>query len=156
MSDPTAGGSATPRDHVIDHDPMPRRDETVAVAVAARSQLEAIRDEWLRPLIDQIAGQARTIGRLEEQWVAAEQRAIDRGIALEAEQQRRQCDARQADQLVTLLEQRVRDLEAEHRRSSALAEQAPPETPPLPAVPRLPVIARGALQRLRDRLANTG
>jgi DNA-binding transcriptional MerR regulator len=37
----------------------------MAVSPAARSQLEAIRDEWLRPLIDQLGDAQRTIGRLE-------------------------------------------------------------------------------------------
>ncbi|MBA2753386.1 MAG: hypothetical protein H0U40_02835 [Chloroflexia bacterium] len=45
MSDPTAGDSATPRDRVIGHDPMPRRGQTAADSAAARSQLGAIRDE---------------------------------------------------------------------------------------------------------------
>jgi hypothetical protein len=38
---------------------------TSAVSPAARSQLEAIRDEWLQPLIDQLREAERTIGRLE-------------------------------------------------------------------------------------------
>ena len=36
-----------------------------AVAPAALSQLEAIRDEWLQPLVDQLKVQATQIGRLE-------------------------------------------------------------------------------------------
>ena len=41
--------------------------DTVAVSVspAARSQLEAIRDEWLRPLMDRNEELARENGRLE-------------------------------------------------------------------------------------------
>src|SRR3712207_6717046 len=35
-----------------------------AVSPAARSQLEAIRDEWLQPLIDQLREAERVIGRL--------------------------------------------------------------------------------------------
>ena len=46
-----------------------------AVSPAARSQLEAIRDEWLQPLIDQIRDAERTIGRLEaERDQAAQER----------------------------------------------------------------------------------
>jgi len=46
-----------------------------AVSPAARSQLEAIRDEWLQPLIDQLRGAERTIGRLEaERDQAAQER----------------------------------------------------------------------------------
>ncbi len=36
-----------------------------AISPAARSQLEAIRDEWLAPLVERIQGQAERIGRLE-------------------------------------------------------------------------------------------
>jgi hypothetical protein len=36
----------------------------VAVEATGRAQLEAIRDEWLQPLVDQIREQAQTIGRL--------------------------------------------------------------------------------------------
>ncbi len=36
-----------------------------AISPAARSQLEAIRDEWLAPLVDRIQSQAERIGRLE-------------------------------------------------------------------------------------------
>src|SRR5215210_5544801 len=46
-----------------------------AVSPAARSQLEAIRDEWLQPLIDQLREAERTIGRLEaERNQAAQER----------------------------------------------------------------------------------
>ena len=37
----------------------------VAVSPAARGQLEAIRDEWLRPLVEDLRAAERTIGRLE-------------------------------------------------------------------------------------------
>ncbi|MDP9358683.1 MAG: hypothetical protein M3Q71_18430 [Chloroflexota bacterium] len=36
-----------------------------AISPAARSQLEAIRDEWLAPLVERIQNQAERIGRLE-------------------------------------------------------------------------------------------
>jgi len=39
----------------------------VAVNVNARAQLEAIRDEWLQPLVNTIAAQAERIGRLEQE-----------------------------------------------------------------------------------------
>ncbi len=44
-----------------------RQDATAAVAVNAnaRAQLEAIRDEWLQPLVATISQQAERIGRLE-------------------------------------------------------------------------------------------
>jgi hypothetical protein len=49
-----------------------------AVWPAARSQLEAIRDEWLKPLIDQLRDAERTIGRLEAErdQVAQERDAL--------------------------------------------------------------------------------
>ena len=42
-----------------------------AISPAARSQLEAIRDEWLAPLVERIQGQAERIGRLEAERDAA-------------------------------------------------------------------------------------
>jgi len=39
----------------------------VGVNVNARAQLEAIRDEWLQPLVSTIAEQAERIGRLEQE-----------------------------------------------------------------------------------------
>lgn len=80
-----------------------------AVSPSAMSQLEAIRDAWLQPLVDQIATLSRELGHAEEQRDAAT-------AALDAERQRRQSDNRQADGLVELLEARVRDLEDERRR----------------------------------------
>src|SRR5215210_1791393 len=49
-----------------------------AVSPAARSQLEAIRDEWLQPLIDQLREAERMIGRLEAErdQVAQERDAL--------------------------------------------------------------------------------
>ena len=51
-----------------------RHDATGAVAVnpTARAQLEAVRDEWLAPLVAQITAQAERIGRLEAERDAAE------------------------------------------------------------------------------------
>ncbi len=55
-----------------------RRDATTTggtnlptVAPAAMAQLEAIRDEWLQPLIDQLKDQAEEIGRLKSERDAA-------------------------------------------------------------------------------------
>ncbi len=39
----------------------------MTVSPAARSQLEAIRDEWLQPLVDQLRDAERSIGRLEQE-----------------------------------------------------------------------------------------
>src|SRR5687768_12137791 len=54
---------------VLDATDATRRDATNAtppvVSPAARSQLEAIRDEWLRPLVEDLNEAHRTIGRLE-------------------------------------------------------------------------------------------
>ena len=89
-----------------------------AVSPAAVSQLEAIRDQWLQPLIDQIAAQAEAIGRLREQVEApdlrlAEQAAAlaEREAAVARERARRASNDAQADTLVDLLERRIGDLE---------------------------------------------
>ena len=47
----------------------------VASIVTARSQLEAIRDEWLAPLVAQITEQAKALGRLEAERDQARQSA---------------------------------------------------------------------------------
>jgi hypothetical protein len=39
----------------------------VVVADAARAQLEAVRDEWLRPFVDQVADLSRQLGRVEQE-----------------------------------------------------------------------------------------
>lgn len=79
-----------PRDathHATGHDATrdTRRDATGPIAVNpnARAQLEAIRDEWLRPLVDTIAAQAERIGRLEAErdGAAAQLVAKDETIA---------------------------------------------------------------------------
>jgi hypothetical protein len=44
---------------------QPTGSPPALVSDAARAQLEAIRDEWLQPLVAQIAEQAERIGRLE-------------------------------------------------------------------------------------------
>lgn len=45
---------------------------TPAISPAARSQLEAIRDEWLRPLVERNEELARENGRLQERIVGVE------------------------------------------------------------------------------------
>jgi len=40
-------------------------EASIAVSAAARSQLEAVRDEWLQPLIDQLREVERALGRTE-------------------------------------------------------------------------------------------
>ena len=76
----------------------------VSVSPSARSQLESIRDEWLQPLIDQIAEKSELIGalRTERNLAAAARDAAERA---------RRNEAGQADQLVNLLEDRIRELE---------------------------------------------
>ncbi len=59
-----------PGDHEVgyqgDHQPdQEATSPSVAVSPAARAQLEAVRDEWLQPLVDQLRSAERTIGRLE-------------------------------------------------------------------------------------------
>ncbi len=50
---------------IEDHQEPVMSGHTAAISPAARSQLEAIRDEWLTPLVDRIQSQAERIGRLE-------------------------------------------------------------------------------------------
>jgi hypothetical protein len=45
--------------------------DVVAVAPAALAQLDAIRDQWLQPLVDQLKDQAEEIGRLKAERDAA-------------------------------------------------------------------------------------
>ena len=40
-------------------------EASIAVSMAARSQLEAVRDEWLQPLIDQVREAEHALGRTE-------------------------------------------------------------------------------------------
>jgi len=95
-------------DRVSDHADMVMDTDTpvppVSVSPSARSQLESIRDEWLQPLIDQIRVLERESGRQEERAQIAQERA-------ERSDQARRDDASQADQLVNLLEDRIRELE---------------------------------------------
>ncbi len=56
-------------DHEADYQDRPATDYEATTSVpivsdAARAQLAAIRDEFVQPLVDQIAAQAETIGRL--------------------------------------------------------------------------------------------
>ena len=68
-----------------------------AVSPAARSQFEAVRDEWLVPLVERIGALEREVGRLEAQGAAV---AAERD-RLRAERDR---DRGLADRLVDLLQ----------------------------------------------------
>ncbi len=81
-------------------------DDRVGSSETLRMQLLAIRDEWLAPLVAQIAEQAATIGRLEERL----------------EQERRRSDELEAwktskiiekDELIARLHRRIADLAEE-------------------------------------------
>jgi len=90
-------------DMVMDTDtPVP----PVSVSPSARSQLESIRDEWLQPLIDQIAEKSELIGALRTERNLAT-------AARDAAERARLDEAGQADQLVNLLEDQIRELEAQ-------------------------------------------
>ena len=64
---PSGDHQPDPRpNHEGDHDAdQEATTRAVTVSEAARSQLEAVRDEWLQPLVDQLRGAERMIGRLE-------------------------------------------------------------------------------------------
>ncbi len=88
-----------------------RQDATAAVVVNAnaRAQLEAIRDEWLQPLVETISQQAERIGRLE-----AQRESVGAQLAAKDE---------------TIAELRRRAEQAEAERDSLAAAQAPPAAP---------------------------
>jgi excisionase family DNA binding protein len=64
--DATDTTSATRLDATTRHDRDDKRDSMPAPPASAREQLEAIRDEWLAPLVAQISEQAEMIGQLRE------------------------------------------------------------------------------------------
>ena len=74
------------------------------VFTSVRQQMDMMRDAWVRPFLDDIAEQAELIGRLREREEVAT-------AARETAEQARRDDASQADQLVNLLEDRIRELE---------------------------------------------
>jgi hypothetical protein len=72
--DITGASAGQPAGHVADavvHDDMP--EVTAVVSPAARAQLEAVRDEWLQPLIDQLRETERALGRTEAERDQARQ-----------------------------------------------------------------------------------
>lgn len=75
--------------------------------ISARQQLEAIRDEWLRPLVDRIGELEREVGRLQaERDAFAAQVANDRkhaGQLVEVLQQERDGAVRERDHLADQL-----------------------------------------------------
>ncbi len=85
-----SGLDAAPPGPVQDRTGSPGQDESQrdppAVSPAARSQLEAIRDEWLRPLVDRIGELEREAGQLQERvhGVERERKAfqVERDAAL--------------------------------------------------------------------------
>ena len=106
--------------------------DMAAVNAQARTQLEAIRDEWLTPYVEKIERLARENGRLEAEQnrIAAEleqertlRRQVDELAA--AVERRERAHERGAEQLVTALEQErdelrrcVAKLEAERREDA--------------------------------------
>ncbi len=93
-------------------DSPPPRPSTVSPA--ARSQLEAIRDEWLRPLVDRIGELEREAGRLQAERDGLAERLAD--------------DRKLADQLVNVLQAERDALQAEVKRLRASAERVEPAT----------------------------
>lgn len=92
------------------HDATDAARPAQAVSPAPISQLAAIRDEWLTPLVTTIREQAETIGRLQEERDVALQRASAAEAAVTREQVGRRAGAAMADQLATLLEQQIERL----------------------------------------------
>ncbi len=122
-----SGLDAAPLGPVQDRTGSPGQDESQrdppAVSPAARSQLEAIRDEWLRPLVDRIGELEREAGRLQAERDALAAQVAD--------------DRRMADQLVNVLQAEVERLKAstepiepEASESPLLREPSAPIGPP--------------------------
>ena len=114
------------------------------VSPAARSQLEAIRDEWLAPLVERIGGLEREVGRLEaERAAVTEERDRLR--------REREDDRRLAGQLVDLLQAERDELraEVEQLRAGEDAPARPPE-PPGTTAPAAPAF-RPAVAVWRER-----
>lgn len=72
--DMTGASAGQPAGHVADVvDGDDTTGATVVVSSAARAQLEAVRDEWLQPLIDQLRETERALGRTEAERDQARQ-----------------------------------------------------------------------------------
>jgi len=91
-----------------------RRD--VAVNPNARAQLEAIRDEWLQPLVETIARQAEQIGRLQAERDGATSQLLAKDQALAAD-------------ALTIAELRHRAEATEAERARLAAAQATQDAP---------------------------
>ena len=95
------------------------RARAVTVSPAGYAQLEAIRDQWLAPLVAQITEQAERIGRLESERDIAEQLA---------DEQRRRAERAERDR--EELRRQAEALQVERDRLLAEATQsAPPAAP---------------------------
>ncbi len=106
---PVRDRTGSPGQDVLDNPPPPPS----TVSPAARSQLEAIRDEWLRPLVDRIGELEREAGQLQER-VAGVERERDAVTRERDDVAARLADDRKlADQLVNVLQA---------ERDAALAE----------------------------------
>jgi len=104
----------------------------VVVSEAARSQLEAIRDEWLRPLVERIGALERENGRLE----AERDHATAERDRLRAD---RENDRQTAAQLVDLLQAERDELRAEVERLRAELEAPGAEEASLAGCDELPL-----------------
>ena len=106
-----------------EHGPEPieaeYRARAVTVSPSAYAQIEAIRDQWLAPLVAQITEQAQQIGRLEAERDTAEQMV---------EEQRRRAERTERER--EDLRRRAEALEAERDELRAeVTRSAPPAAP---------------------------
>jgi hypothetical protein len=123
---------AAPRSHATGHDTT-----ATAVTPAALAQLDAIRDQWLQPLVDQLKAQAEQIGALKAErdalrWerdrladqLPAERATRDGAVRAEAERaqlaERLRTDRALTDLLVEALQA---DRDAAIKASEALREE---------------------------------
>jgi excisionase family DNA binding protein len=108
----------TLRQHQTRHHDTTGDDSTTDISPAARSQLEAIRDEWLLPLVDRIGVLEREAGQLQAQRDAAQRERDDLADRLAEERGL-------ADQFVDIL-QAERDVLAAQLHVTEAGEPPPP------------------------------
>jgi hypothetical protein len=95
--------------------PMAAPAAPFALAAGDGAVLARIRDEWIQPLVVQVAYQAECIGRLEERIAHAERRTVEAERRFAAEQLRRERAEGERDRAL----QRVKELALAHLRERA-------------------------------------
>ena len=85
---------------------VPASEESLKSGAVGLAQLDAIRDAWLSPLVERIAEQAVTIGRLEERLAQEQRQVAERDSRLMSE-------LAEKDELIARLHRRIAELAEE-------------------------------------------